>query len=806
MAIQLLAAVLKLAAIVILNRLLRQRSKGATRAEPPRVDPASPDTPIPLVFGTCKVPLYVVGFYGASSKDIYKKSRLFGSPALYLGKTKVATRWSWKIAALIGHGPVTVFDLYVDGRSITAAHGASPSLEVMNISTGYAGGAVTLDAAGLLGGDDYNGGVYGPMRVHPGRGTNGPDALMTTRDGDLSGASTPDWRHYAYLVFDNTWIGNTPTLPPLHAVVQRVPAAPLPWGIISGAAGDAEGDANGAHILWELLTNPETGAGWPVEALDQASFNDAAEWVRGIGEDGFGMSFAVDRRTPADTLIADIERVLDASLYDDPTTGKRCLWLHRAPGDARYGTAGILTLDRSAVAPGGCTYTEPQPAALVNEVRVKYVDRARGYRDAVVVATNLALQQAMGRTESVTIDMIGLSNERMAKRVVARELRALTTPLARVRLVCNRRPMGLHRGRQFRFDPRGLVPGVPLDAPDDVVRVMRVTELTRGAPDAPEVTIEAIDDVYAFPVPNPDAVVTEAWDDPVAPAGFLAPTVDEGVSQTAATGTLTLDVTDPQDRVTLVEFLSETGATSGPWTPATGVDIGGGVTRYTATVTRDPQAQSRIGWRVTYTTLGGDDEQLEGAVAFDVARSVPMPTLGVEWLSDTLARVTATVPVAGVPVTGVRFASGTAAPSDADVTAAGRDDVAPFSVDVAVPVGESRYVRARAELVDGGTTVASPITPPLLLTRSATAAAPGGTFDLSTAHHGDLLYVDGLGPAPALVRLSIPDDWSSVDYVLGIAGGVPAWRPAIGTIVEPAGLYPSTDLFPSSGLFPDASP
>lgn len=83
---------------------------------------------------------------------------------------------------------------------------------------------------------------------------------------------------------------------------------------------------------------------------------------------------------------------------------------------------------------------------------------------------------------------------------------------------------------------------------------------------------------------------------------------------------------------------------------------------------------------------------------------------------------------------------------------------------------------------------------------------PAG-LDLTGRAVGDVPYVtvdeDG---APALGWLAIPADWSSADYVLGIAGGVPVWRTATDTILDPAGLFPAPDLFPATDLYPEAAP
>jgi hypothetical protein len=55
-----------------------------------------------------------------------------------------------------------------------------------------------------------------------------------------------------------------------------------------------------------------------------------------------------------------------------------------------------------------------------------------------------------------------------------------------------------------------------------------------------------------------------------------------------------------------------------------------------------------------------------------------------------------------------------------------------------------------------------------------------GGFEWDGASLGSIIYFDADGVGQLL---PIPGDWSTVEYVLGISAGVPAWLPAeAGTI------------------------
>jgi hypothetical protein len=588
-------------ALTALSAVLTRRGKAQVRAEPLRVDPPTAGEPIPLVFGTMKVPLKVVAFWGARAEPIYKKSRIFGSPALTIGSTQICTRYWVKMAALLSHGSAVtrVLDLIVDGKSLAAA---GISFETSSVS---------IDKAGLLGGDFANGGVVGPIRVHTGDGQGAADARAQAQSGLVADlvAQVPDWRHYCYLIFDDVWVGNSPTLPPLHAVVRREPASPsYGAGRLTLSGIDAVGDANPACVLWELLTHPAYGLGLPPELLDDGSFSAFGTAATG-GQNSLGLSFVLDRAQAASSVLTDVLRVLDASLYTNPTTGKLGVWWHREPSHDVYGYPSLAALVR--VGPGvarACEWTAPQPAQVCNQVEVRYIDRRMGYRANTVVAKNDALIAEAGQVLPQTLELIGISTEAMAQRLAARELRQITTPLGVVRLVCDRRPAGLFEGKQFVLD-------WPAYGLADVV--MRVTGIDHGTPDDPSVTIEAAEDLYALPGYEADAVVSEPWDDPAPADGYVGPEVDEVAVQGDYTGTLTLTITDPQARVTAVRFNTQTGSQApSAWV----VDP---AAPWTATVTLDPKRQSYIGWQVDYTTLGGGTATLEGAVAFEADVSQP---------------------------------------------------------------------------------------------------------------------------------------------------------------------------------------
>lgn len=104
----------------------------------------------------------------------------------------------------------------------------------------------------------------------------------------------------------------------------------------------------------------------------------------------------------------------------------------------------------------------------------------------------------------------------------------------------------------------------------------------------------------------------------------LIPQVREEVSSSGSTGIVTLTVTDPDLRVTAVEFQEKVGRNDYGGTWLTSWDTTSGTPGTDETLTRgesvslDVKHVSAIKYRVTYTDPNGDSQEIGGHVPFDV--------------------------------------------------------------------------------------------------------------------------------------------------------------------------------------------
>src|SRR6185312_6988183 len=345
-------------------------------------------------------------------------------------------------------------------------------------------------------------------------------------------------------------------------------------------------------------------------------------------------------------------RTIDAVQFIDPLSGKLGIQLIR--GDYNVGT--LPTFDESNIL--DCDYTQAGASETINEVKVTFSDRTRLYQPNQVKAQDLASVMALGRVVSVTNTYKWVTTEDLALRLAQRDLRARSTPLSKATLKVNREGFALHEGSPFRLSwARAGVAS----------QVMRVAKIQRPGRDDSELTIECIQDVFSTPQGAPAFTQQPApqpgigFDNPSEGGAPEIPTVNAVQGQNATIGGVALVITDPDSRVTMVQFQHQSGrGTMTPLTTATAP--------YHDQVTLDPQYASTINWVVTYATPDGTLDTITGSVTFDVLQAPPAPDLS--YTIDGSGNVVVTASVVST-VASVKFASSaTAPPSDATTRAA----------------------------------------------------------------------------------------------------------------------------------------
>lgn len=346
---------------------------------------------------------------------------------------------------------------------------------------------ITIDNPNLFGGEEREGGVQGPVDILMGGPTQGRNAYLQER----LGADIPAFRGVVSLILRRVWVAAmNPYIKPWSVRAKRVPRQ---W---YAAKAEISGDANPAHIVRECLTNGEWGMGYPTSDIDDASFTGAAD---ALHAEGFGLSLLWNKEETIEDFILSVLRHVDGLLYVHPRTGLFTLKLARAD----YTLSSLPTFD-----PGNILrieeFTRPSWGEITNQLTVVYRDGATD-KDGSVTVQDIAAVQLNGGVVATTVNYPGISRAELANRVAMRELKQLSSSLAKCTFVANRQASGLNIGDvvKLSWPPYGI--------DQMVMRVARIAygELANGA-----VRVECVQDIFGLPQSVYSAPPPSGWTEP----------------------------------------------------------------------------------------------------------------------------------------------------------------------------------------------------------------------------------------------------------------------------------------------------
>ncbi len=409
---------------------------------------------------------------------------------------------------------------------------------------------IWINAPDLFGGDEKEGGILGPAQIHWGE----PDQVLPggqqTVGGFLPGiketisaeqpdAKVPALRGVTTFWFDGEvcslnpypkewkfrmrrhihgWYGGIPWYPAKNVIYMSGPevvtakrAAALSIEDVFAAKGGTKKNAivatipgnikasNGAHIIYECVTNPEWGRGEYPSALDENSFIYAANQ---LCSEGFGLCFFWTRQEDVDVFIQTVLDHIGGVLYTDRSTGLLTLRLIRSdytddtlptfsPG---RGLLDILVDDSGS-----------QDIAY-NEVVVKYHDPISDV-DGEARAHNAGARVAQGATNSITKEYPGLPTKELAGRVAVRELIVQSAGLKKYKVRLDRSAWRIAPGMPFRIQcpERGIA--------NIILRAGEITDasIQQGG----YIEIGALEDVFSMPATSMVVPEDSTWTPPV---------------------------------------------------------------------------------------------------------------------------------------------------------------------------------------------------------------------------------------------------------------------------------------------------
>jgi len=412
----------------------------------------------------------------------------------------------------ISHGPVdSVNRIYVGKRilSPTILGGGLTVPIIANSTTTF------IDPA-LLGGSEKEGGIVADIDWEFGGSSQTVNTYLSSQFG---AGVTPAFRGVTCAVFRKTAaaVGGAFISPSGGGYLTAMTPYPKPWAFevtdIPGGTfnitkqkinpvsfgGVDISSANGGHIIHDALTNTDWGLGYPEAELDSASFTTATDTLHA---EGFGLSLVYTNQSTMEEFIQQILTHINGVLYPDRQTGKFKLVLIRDDF-----TAATLPIFNETNIAALQSFERPAFAEMVNEIVIKY--RKRGdLEDKSISSQDLASIQAQEGIVSQTSEFPGIDSDDIAGIVAARELKQLSTPLAKVRFVANREAWDVNPGDVVKFS------WTVLGISEIIVRVISVDY---GSLENGLVGVDAIEDVFGLPINEFTTPSDTGWADEIAP-------------------------------------------------------------------------------------------------------------------------------------------------------------------------------------------------------------------------------------------------------------------------------------------------
>ena len=398
-----------------------------------------------------------------------------------------------------GSSDVTVGYKYYLGIHMVLCHGPIDNISkiIVDGKTAWSGtaigGAISVNADNLFGGEEREGGVSGTIDILMGESTQAKNSYLQS----MLGTTIPAFRGVVSAVLNQVYVGLNPYLKPWSFRAQRIHKTTNGNTQWYDAKAQIGSDMNPAHIIRECLTDSLWGLGYGVSDIDDASFTAAADKLY---TEGMGVSLLWDKSMNINDFISVILSHIQGSLYISRTSGKFVLKLSRAD----YVASNLITLDESSISKI-VNFKRASVGELVNSVTVIYWDATTGKEGSVTVQ-DIALIAQQGCVVSTTKQYPGFTTGSNAIRAASTELQALSTPLASATIYANRKASNLNVGDVFALSwPRYGVTRL----------VCRVTSIEFGTIDNNTIKIEAVEDVFsiAAAVYAPPPVTN--WTDPV---------------------------------------------------------------------------------------------------------------------------------------------------------------------------------------------------------------------------------------------------------------------------------------------------
>jgi hypothetical protein len=236
-------------------------------------------------------------------------------------------------------------------------------------------------------------------------------------------------------------------------------------------------DANPVSVAYRILNDPL----WSINT-NEINFTNFQTVANTIYDEGLGFSYVVDSEQEAYKVLDEIEKHIDGYIGPNPNSGSIEIILARddyTPATEFQATTANIKEIRD--------YSKPEWPQTKNEVKVRFVNRSKNYKDDHAVAQDMASRVITNRPQSVTARYPGVRDATVANKIVARVSRTYFWPVAKFELVMDRTAYALRPGNVV------VVTHPDIDATNLACRITRVRT---GDPIDQTIKLDCVVDVF----------------------------------------------------------------------------------------------------------------------------------------------------------------------------------------------------------------------------------------------------------------------------------------------------------------------
>lgn len=335
------------------------------------------------------------------------------------------------------------------------------------------GAAVNINLPNLYGGKEKGGGFVCNAVYYTGSQTQTADSYL---EAQIGAGDVPGYRGFAHIVFPHANIGEANQLRTMWFELSRYTNG---LGALGGINIIGQ-DLNPMEVLYQAFALEFGGLGVPPSLIDFDSMLAAAQTLY---DEGNGMSIIVSSPNSGKDIANEVLRQADGLMYQDPQTGKMVLKLIRPD----YNVEDLPVFDESNVLTVR-QFTSKLWEDTINQVRVTYTNKDKGYEKGTAMVQDLANISAQERIRPITQAYPGVTNGDLATDLATRDLAQSSVPLMSVLLELDRNGASLRPGDPFvwAWDAYGI---------SQVV--MRVKNFDLGALNDNRIAVEATQDEFA---------------------------------------------------------------------------------------------------------------------------------------------------------------------------------------------------------------------------------------------------------------------------------------------------------------------